>query len=132
MLRMTEEQLRERLRKQKGGTSPAKGPRKTVTSYARVLARQISEDKRIPRPIVEYSFDAQIEGGGRAWRFDLCWPDLMIGLEIDGGAHGIRRQLNSDIEKYQKAFELNYRVLRVSPEQVKNGEALKLVRKVLG
>jgi very-short-patch-repair endonuclease len=136
MLRFTDEAelqaWRERRWKKPAASKPRARKEKPVReSWNRILARQI-ERARLPVPILEYSFDAQLDGDGRAWRFDLCWPELKIGIEVDGGAHAIRSQLDKDIDKYRGAFERGYRVLRVSPEQVQNGEALRIVRKALG
>lgn len=104
-----------------------KAPRKT--DYARMLAQQIKK-AGLPTPVLEYCFDAQLDGTGRSWRFDLAWPGWLA-IEVDGGAHTVKEKFKRDIEKHQAAFKLGYKLLRVSPEQVRNGEALELVRRAL-
>lgn len=106
-------------------------PKHEPENYARQLARQIAKAKvHDVAPILEYVFDAQLEGGGKGWRFDLCWPELRIAIEVDGAVHRIKERFKADLPKYQAAFGLGYRVLRVSPEQVRNGEALQLVKDI--
>lgn len=95
--------------------------------YARELAKQIKA-AGLPKPELEYAFDAQLEGEGRGWRFDLCWP-LWLAVEVDGSVHRIKGRFKADLAKHQAAFALGYKLLRVSPEQVRNGEALELVRR---
>ena len=34
----------------------------------------------LPRPESEFRFHVQ-----RKWRFDYCWPDLKVAVEIEGG-----------------------------------------------
>jgi len=82
-------------------------------------------------PILEYAFSAQLEGSGRGWRFDLCWTDMWLAVEIDGAVHRTKERFASDLPKQQEAFALGYKFLRVSPAQVRSGEALALVREAL-
>ena len=133
MLRMTEVEFHN-LRRGRAAPADAK-PRQAATyaakpDYAREIAIQIRADKLL-EPILEYAFDKQLDGGGRGWCFDLCWPDLRLAMEVDGAVHRIKSRFKSDLAKHQQADRLGYRVLRVSPAQVRNGEALALVRKAL-
>lgn len=64
----------------------------------------------------------------RKWRFDLALVDQGIGLEIEGGAwSGGRHTRGSgfigDLEKYNAATLLGWRVLRFTPQQVMKGDA---------
>ena len=97
--------------------------------YARQLAKQIKATG-LPEPLLEFTFDAQLDGSGRSWRFDLCWPKWLA-IEVDGAVHRIRERFEGDLPKHQAPFKLGYKLLRVSPEQVRNGEALELVRRAL-
>lgn len=130
------------------GASAALGDRKTSTvtqgralrkpkaDYGRMLAQQIKA-AGLPEPVLEFAFDAQLDGSGRAWRFDLAWPGWLaldigkLAVEVDGGVHKLRKRFDADIPKHQAAFSLGYKLLRVSPEQVKSGEALEFIRRAL-
>lgn len=50
--------------------------------YVRLLLDQIDAE-HLPPPALEYQF-----AENRKWRFDLCWHDLKVALEVDGGSFG--------------------------------------------
>ena len=59
---------------------------------------------------------------GRKWRFDFANPDYMIAVEIEGGIwikgrHNRASGYIKDMEKYNKAVLLGWKVLRYSPQQ---------------
>lgn len=67
---------------------------------------------RFPIPVREFRFHPT-----RLWRFDFCWPDLRIALEIEGGvfsrgAHSRGAGYTKDTEKYNQATIMGYRILR--------------------
>jgi very-short-patch-repair endonuclease len=79
-------------------------------------------------PVREYRFH-QV----RKWRFDFCWPDLMLAVEIEGGIwkmgrHNTPSGMIADIEKYNHATILGFRLLRYTTEQVHLGIAIQEVR----
>lgn len=91
----------------------------------------------IPRPQPEYRFHPH-----RRWRFDYAWVDQQVALEIEGGiwiktkdgGHGRHNRpvgFTNDMEKYNAAVILGWKVLRVTPEQISNGYAAKLVQPLL-
>ena len=70
----------------------------------------------IPVPEAEYRFHPE-----RKWRFDYAWPDKLVALEIEGGAWTQGRHFRgagakSDMEKYNEAAMMGWRVLRVTPD----------------
>ena len=72
----------------------------------------------------------------RRWRFDVALIDVMIALEIDGGgwghgAHHRKAGRDRDNEKDAAALALGWRVVRVSWEHVKDGQALETLRCVV-
>jgi hypothetical protein len=76
--------------------------------------------------VTEHPFAKNI---GRRFRFDLCWPLKMVALECDGGSwvggrHVTGTGVEADCEKVSLAAALGYRVLRVTPRQIKDGKAL--------
>ena len=72
----------------------------------------------------------------RRWRFDLAWPAQSLAVEIDGsmfvgGRHGGARSAVRDLEKRAAAAVLGWRVIPVTPMQVRNGTAVRYVRAAL-
>ena len=70
----------------------------------------------------------------RRWRVDFCYSDLMLGVEIEGGewVNGRHnRALAKDAEKYNELVLLGYRLLRFTGSQLKNGIAVKHMRRIL-
>lgn len=68
----------------------------------------------------------------RKWRFDYCWPAQRIALEIEGGAwtggrHTRPKGFIRDLEKYNAAALAGWLLLRVTPQQLRDGEAAVLV-----
>lgn len=68
----------------------------------------------------------------RMWRFDFAIPELLIGIECEGGiftggAHTRGAHYESDLEKYNAAALLGWRVLRFSGDMISSGYAISLV-----
>lgn len=134
-LRMTEAEFAN-LRRARSASVKQK-PRQAATyalkpDFARELAIQIC-DAGLRLPLLEYAFDKQLTGSGRGWMLDLAWPwiEPMLAVEVDGAVHRIKGRHKTDIPKYQALFAQGWKLLRVTPAQVRSGEALKLVRKAL-
>ncbi len=58
----------------------------------------------------------------RKWRFDFAIPDYMIAIEIEGGAHVQGRHNRAagfikDMEKYNTAALMGWRIFRFTPQQ---------------
>lgn len=90
------------------------------------------EAAALPLPELEFRFHP-----ARKWRADLAWPSLKILLEIDGaiwagGRHVHPAGFLKDMEKSNAAAILGYRTIRTTPQEVKNGSALKLVMEIMG
>lgn len=72
----------------------------------------------LPPPIAEYRFDAP-----RRWRFDWAWPECRVALEVEGGVWSGGRHTRGggflgDMEKYNRAAELGWRVFRTVPSRL--------------
>lgn len=85
----------------------------------------------IREPEKEYKFHAT-----RKWRFDYCWPDFRIAVEIEGGIWTRGRHTRGsgalgDMEKYNEATALGWKLFRFTPEQLKTGEAQTFIKRVL-
>ena len=85
----------------------------------------------IPAPEREYRFDPT-----RRWRLDFCWPDLMLGVEVEGGiwsggAHGRGSGIVGDIEKSNALALAGWKLLRVHRDMIEDGTALSLIEQAL-
>lgn len=76
----------------------------------------------LPRPHSEHQFHAV-----RRWQFDYAFPESKIAVEVEGGiwrngggAHSHPLNIERDIEKYNAAAMLGWRVLRYAPENLGN------------
>ena len=72
----------------------------------------------------------------RKWRFDFAFVEDRLAVECDGGTHTQGRHTRAagyaeDCRKMAEALLLGWRVLRVTGEHVKSGEALRWVQHLL-
>jgi very-short-patch-repair endonuclease len=86
---------------------------------------------KLPAPALEHKFHDT-----RLWRFDAAWPDMQIAVEIEGaifarGRHSRGAGMLEDMAKYNEAARLGWRVFRFSTDQVKAGDAVAYIEKVL-
>jgi len=94
---------------------------------------------KLPPPLREYRFCAD-----RQWRFDFAWPDGMVAVEIEGlvvrkvdgrtqvgGRHASISGMKGDMEKYNHAALMGWRVFRFEQSMVKSGKAVAFVGKAL-
>lgn len=108
------------------------------TRHEDALERQL-ETSGLPRWVREYRFLEE-----RRYRFDFAWPGYLVGVEVQGGiwmrptaggqrrgAHGGGVAAIRDAEKQSLAAVAGWRVLHVTPEHVRSGEALAWVEAAL-
>jgi hypothetical protein len=85
----------------------------------------------LPRPEMEYCFATS-----RRWRFDYSWPAALVALEVEGGVWTRGRHTRGagflkDIEKYNAAAVLGWRLLRVTPQTLATTDTVALIRTAL-
>jgi very-short-patch-repair endonuclease len=85
----------------------------------------------VPAPEAEYRFHDV-----RQWRFDYCWPDRKVALEVDGGLytggrHSRGAGMEKDQEKLNFAAALGWRVLRTTPRKLTRLPTIALIRMAL-
>lgn len=90
------------------------------------------EVRGLPRPEREWKFDAK-----RRWRFDYAWPERMVALEVEGGVwtggrHTRGAGFLKDIEKYNRAAVLGWRLLRVTPDKLVSFGTFEMLREIFG
>lgn len=96
-----------------------------------LLFLKLLEDRGLPFPQLEYRFDKN-----RRWRSDFGWPEQGLLLEVEGavwiqGRHTRGSGFIKDMEKYNTAAVLGFRLLRVTPQKLCTFETLEMVEKIL-
>jgi very-short-patch-repair endonuclease len=111
-----------------------------------LFAEQLKQH-RLPMHLREHRFaQAAI---GREWRFDFCFPDFKLAVEIEGlavmslmmpsgkkrmictGRHSTPGGFEDDCEKYATAVMMGWRLVRFMTKQVKSEFALGMTRNIL-
>jgi very-short-patch-repair endonuclease len=84
----------------------------------------------IPEPVSEFKFWPQ-----RRFRFDYAWPKEKIAVEIEGGIwtqgrHSRGPGMMSDMEKYNMAAKMGWRVFRFTPKELANAKVHEFMKGV--
>lgn len=98
-----------------------------MTDYApavRLACRAVG----LPMPEAEYKFHAT-----RKWRFDFCWPEAKVALEVQGGIwsggrHSRGSGLVKEHEKLNAAAHAGYRIFFTTPQDVGNLALYRLIK----
>lgn len=121
---MTQEQYDSIIKRKRVVTPPApKGD--APDRWPLVLRDQIVE-AGLPEPVREYTFHPT-----RNWRLDLAWIGPAMAVEVDGSVHRTKQRFAADIEKHNQLMLLDWAYIRVTPEMVRSGEALRWVKDFL-
>lgn len=86
----------------------------------------------------------------RQWRFDFAFVELRLAVEVEGGiwarkgakkcprcgetpkgGHSTGKGMLEDLEKYNSATLEGWRLIRVTPDQVRNGAALAIIERAV-
>lgn len=91
---------------------------------------QLLKQEKLPIPETEYKFC-----DSRRWRFDYAFVKYKVAVEQEGGVWSRGRHTRGtgfikDMEKYNKATLLGWRVLRYTPQQILD-EAINDLREIL-
>jgi very-short-patch-repair endonuclease len=85
----------------------------------------------LPVPVAEYRFTML-----RRWRFDWALPDHKIALEVEGavwvqGRHTRGSGFVKDMEKYNTAAAMGWRIIRCQPQDLLTEQTLNYLRAAL-
>ncbi len=112
------------------GIAPVKSGKRGMNKTTRLVNW---EAWGIPIPDAERLFSLP-----RRWRFDYCWTISMLALEVEGGVwkkgggrHNRGSGFMKDVEKYNRAAVIGYRLLRCTPQQLESGEIMATIRQAL-
>ncbi len=96
------------------------------------IAIKVWAAQGLPAPVTELVFHPT-----RKWRFDYAWPAFKVALEVEGGVWtGGRHTRGSgfvkDLEKYNAAACLGWRIIRVTPTDLMRTSTRDLIISALG
>lgn len=85
----------------------------------------------LPAPEFEWRFHVN-----RKWRFDLAWPGNRVAMEVEGGIwtggrHSRGKGIKADMEKYNTATLMGWRILRCVPAELCIRETVEMIRTAL-
>lgn len=122
------------------GAPAAKLKRRRNERFERELAWQIGAH-RLPQPVEQYRWATELKsetGRPRQFRADFAWPQFNLLVEVQGGlwrrgggAHSHPSNIERDIEKAQCAVLLGLFVLPETTDEVKRGDAIAMIERVL-
>lgn len=102
-------------------------------SHLETLAAWTLKAHQIPDPVREHAFHPE-----RKWRWDFCWVDHMVALEIEGGiwlpkgAHSGGMAITRDCEKSNEAQILGWTIIRATEAHIRDGSMIGWVKRALG
>lgn len=72
----------------------------------------------------------------RRWRFDYALPEHRLAIEVEGGVWTAGRHIRAqgflgDMEKYNTAAVLGWRLIRVTPDTLISRHTLELIRRAI-
>ena len=91
-------------------------------------------DYGLPEPISAFTKDrTQLQYlEGRKFTADFAWPDRMIALEVDGGAHKTNGRFSTSFERAYLLLLAGWTVLHVGAAEVQKGIAIQWIQNLLG
>lgn len=96
-----------------------------------LLFLKLLEDRGLPFPQLEYKFHKD-----RKWRADYAWPQHGVILEVEGAIWAMGRHTRGsgfikDMEKYNAAALLGFKLLRVTPQALCTAKTIEMIEKIL-
>lgn len=100
----------------------------TMTSHIFI---QLLKNLKLPLPIQEYKFHPK-----RKWRMDYAWLEQKIALEVEGGVWSQGRHTRGsgfikDMEKYNEAAVMGFRIIRCVPADLCKQKTINLIQLIL-
>jgi len=95
------------------------------------IVQAFFKSQKLPQSVRELRFHPE-----RNWRFDFAWIEYKIALEVEGGiwiggGHSRGSGVKKDIEKYNAATLLGWRILRCQPSNVCMMETVVMIKKMI-
>lgn len=72
----------------------------------------------------------------RKWRFDYAWEEHRVALEVEGGVwvggrHTSGAGFVKDMEKYNEAACLGWRIIRCQPRELCSSKTINTIKKAI-
>lgn len=104
-----------------------KAKRREYSRFAKLCLEEIGIE-----PVQELKFHPT-----RKWRFDFAFVNEKLAIEVEGGVWAGGRHTRGsgfvkDMEKYNEATRLGWRLLRTTPNQVETKQFILLIKNTLG
>lgn len=105
--------------------------KKRKSENRKILFNQVIGSFGIPVATTEHQFHPI-----RKWRFDYCWPDHKIALEVEGGVftggrHTSGAGFSEDMIKYNAAVILGWRVIRTTPTNLLKVDTINMIKQLI-
>ena len=89
------------------------------------------KENNIPLPITEYQFHPT-----RKWRFDYYWQQNKFALEVEGGVWTGGRHIRGtgfikDMEKYNSAAIMGFRIIRTVPNELTSESTIRMIKQLI-
>jgi hypothetical protein len=102
-----------------------KAPPVEVRAFLNLLERD-----GVPAPELEWRFST------RKWRLDFAWIDAKVALEVEGGVwtggrHVRPKGFLKDVEKYNHAALLGWRLIRCTPSELGSKDNVAAIKAAL-
>jgi hypothetical protein len=120
---------KERLSKEQ--KAALKALRDQQANERRIAFYRVLASARIAQPVPEWAFHDE-----RKWKFDYAWIGAKVALEVEGGVwtggrHTRGKGFLADVEKYNAAALLGWRVLRCTPDTLTSRNTQEMLRRAL-
>jgi very-short-patch-repair endonuclease len=91
----------------------------------------ILRSEGLAMPLTEHRFHVT-----RRWRFDYAWPEHRIALEVEGGVwvggrHTSGAGFVKDMEKYNEAACLGWRIIRCQPRELCSTKTVDTIKRAM-
>jgi hypothetical protein len=101
------------------------------TERLSIMFFKILTAEGVPVPKKEHQFNPE-----RKWRFDFCWEEKRVALEVEGGiwkhgGHNRGTGFEKDVEKYNSAVLLGWRVVRCVPDDLIKSKTIDLIKALI-
>lgn len=106
--------------------APAKTPRqaKQPSAIEEMMRQQILVSP-LPQPACWPAQEHYLPT--RNWYGDFIWREFKVGLEVDGGAHCVRKTFAVSFDRAFALWEAGWTVIHVGDKEVRSGRALEWV-----
>lgn len=113
---------------------------KPAKVYTKLLPQEQQKRSYLEEMLEEKLWEAGLGGWvtefafapGRKFSADFAWPEARLLVECEGNVHRIKTRFRRDIEKYNLATLLSWRLLRFTRREIQGGLALEQIRQLLG